>query len=490
MAITLNFTLSQVVKNTSLQTTTGGNISSNEPIPVRVLGVILNENDSFFTDSDIPNESRVNYFGTIKFQDYNNPIYNAIDEDANITLLARPINPNIKHYPLKNEIVYVLALPNQNSKNNLNTYSFYYYPPINMENNITSNPIVPTYQQSQQNTISPEEATDGISVNINADQKPIENLLGANFPTNLSKTPSKTFEGDIMYEGRFGNSLRFSSDLYNGEGQQGEPLTILANQAGNNLVEDINRDKASVYLTTNQKITINTASKNLGSFKTTLPTITSPTPEQQEELAQQIPTPIPTEQQKINEEKLKNGEFNDLEQLGVYKDNNNQDTIVYKITNPNGTTSAIGEKIAEPFIKMREAAAKDNVILTINSGFRPAFGSGIPGVASSQEELRNRNLLPQWRGKVDPKDPNLTPQSTYFNPLTAAPGRSKHGNSTAIDIQVAGGTNKAYRWLVKNAEQYGFVRTVKSEPWHWVYQPSATKFAYVPQNDPSWKGLA
>lgn len=492
MAVTLNFTLNQVVKNTSLSSTPTGGISSNEPIPVRVLGVILDENDKFFEDSDIPNESRPNYFGTIKFQDYNNPIYNITDNNANITLLAKPINPNIKHYPLKNEIVYVLVLPNQNSKNNLNTYSFYYYPPINMENNITSNPIVPTYQQSQQNNVSLEDTINGVSVNTNAEQEQIKNLLGAKFPTNLSKTLSKTFEGDIMYEGRFGNSLRFSSDLYNGEGEQGEPLTILANQAGDNLVEDINQDRASVYLTTNQKINIFAANNaSLSSFGLSpQQSQPQPTPEQQEELAQQSPTPAPTGQQKINEEKLKQGAFNDLEELGTYKDNNNQDTIVYKITNPNGTTSAVGEKLADTFIKMREAAAKENVFLNINSGFRPAFGSGIPGVASSQEELRNQNLLPQWRGKVDPKDPNLTPQSTYFKPLTAAPGRSKHGNSTAIDIQVAGGTNKAYRWLVKNAEQYGFVRTVKSEPWHWVYQPAAEKFAYVPQNDPSWKGLA
>jgi LAS superfamily LD-carboxypeptidase LdcB len=26
-----------------------------------------------------------------------------------------------------------------------------------------------------------------------------------------------------------------------------------------------------------------------------------------------------------------------------------------------------------------------------------------------------------------------------------------------------------YKWLAKNAAEYGFVRTVASEPWHWVY---------------------
>jgi LAS superfamily LD-carboxypeptidase LdcB len=490
MATTLNFTLSQVIKNTSIQPTSNGGLSGNEPIPVRVLGVILNEEDSFFINSEIPNEIKSNYFGIIKFIDYNNPIYNIDDENSNITLLARPINSNIKHYPLKNEIVYVLTLPNQNSENNLNTYSFYYYPPINMRNNISSNPIIPSYQLKNQNFVSLQDTEAGLVINSNSEQTPIKHSLGRFFPSNLSKMTSKIFEGDIMYEGRFGNSLRFSSDLYGEKEGKGEPLTILTNQAGDSLIEDINKDKASVYLTTNQQISINVASKNLNSFNITLPTPNIPTPEQQEELSQQIPRPVPTQQQIINEEKLKVGEFNDIEELGIYKDNKNQDTLIYKIINPNNTIAAIGEKLVNPFLKMREAAAKDNVIITINSGFRPAFGKGIPGIASSQEELRIQNLLPQWRGKVDPKDPNLIPQSKYFSPLTSPPGKSDHGDSNAIDIQVEGGTNRTYRWLVKNAEQYGFIRTVKSEPWHWVYLPSTSKFAYVPPNDPSWNGLA
>jgi len=366
-----------------------------------------------------------------------------------------------------------------------------------MENNITSNPIVPTYQQSQQNTVSPEEATDGISININVDQKQIENLLGAKFPTDLSKTPSKTFEGDIMYEGRFGNSLRFSSDLYNGEGQQGEPLTILANQAGNSLIEDINRDKASVYLTTNQKITINAANNaRLDSFFTPPPP--SPerlTPSQAEELATQSPERVLTSKNKIDLENIKSNKFfeiYDLEELGVYKDNNNQDTNIYKLVYKlGGYKAAIGEKLIEPFIKIVEAALEDGVKLIVDSGFRPPRGEGIPETETpSQEQLREENLLPKWVGKVDPQNPNLRKLEYYFKVVTAPAGESAHGISLGVDFITANGTNKAFRWLIKNADKYGFVRTVASEPWHWVYLPSATKFQYIPQNDPSWKGLA
>ena len=486
---TLNFTLNQVIKNTSFKTDSSGNFTSNEPIPVRTLGVILDESDPFFEQNGIPDSAKPTYFGIIKFQDYNNPIYN-IDGNNNLSLLARPINPNIKHYPLKNEIVYLLLLPNWDSKNNTNTYSFYYYPPINMENNISSNPIIPSYNSQNTPQLTKEEVIAGAVSNPSVENPPTPMALGKKFPLNLSKTLSKTFEGDIMYEGRFGNSLRFSSDLYGGEDGKGQPLTILANQAGDNLTEDINKDNASVYLTTNQKIKINVANKNLGSFKTKLKEVNTPLLES-EETQNQIPTPLPTrtEQQQPPLEIAKTNEKEGLEELGIYKDNDNNDTLIYKIKNLDGSVAAIGSNIADAFIKMRKAALIEGATLNINSGFRPGFGNGIPGIASSQPELRKRNLKPEWVGRVDPNSPDLKPLGKYFSPITAAPGTSKHGDSNAIDIQVNGGNSREYRWLVKNASKFGFVRDVQSETWHWIYKPNADTFAFIPPSDPSWKGL-
>ena len=53
----------------------------------------------------------------------------------------------------------------------------------------------------------------------------------------------------------------------------------------------------------------------------------------------------------------------------------------------------------------------------------------------------------------------------------AKPGTSKHEVGLAVDIPVAGATAR-HRWLKENAQRYGFVDNVSSEPWHWEYRPS------------------
>ena len=56
--------------------------------------------------------------------------------------------------------------------------------------------------------------------------------------------------------------------------------------------------------------------------------------------------------------------------------------------------------------------------------------------------------------------------------LAAKPGHSNHQNGVAFDFDVGGGgSNATYLWLQKHATKHGFVRTVKSEAWHWEYLP-------------------
>ncbi len=60
--------------------------------------------------------------------------------------------------------------------------------------------------------------------------------------------------------------------------------------------------------------------------------------------------------------------------------------------------------------------------------------------------------------------------------LAAPPGRSNHQNGTAFDLNTTGkngtGWGPVYNWLKNNAPSYGFLRTVRSEHWHWVYDPN------------------
>lgn len=129
----------------------------------------------------------------------------------------------------------------------------------------------------------------------------------------------------------------------------------------------------------------------------------------------------------------------------------------------------IAEKTQGPFQDMSEAASKEGISLKLNSGFR-----------SYPQQLRLWRLYKKGKGN-----------------LAARPGYSNHQNGIAFDI--AGtrrgktgivykknkkgklvedkgvGRGATYSWLKENATKYGFVRTVKSESWHWEYKPGLAK---------------
>jgi peptidoglycan hydrolase-like protein with peptidoglycan-binding domain len=98
-------------------------------------------------------------------------------------------------------------------------------------------------------------------------------------------------------------------------------------------------------------------------------------------------------------------------------------------------------KTAAAFDRMRDAADARGVDLRVNSGFR---------TYERQAELYQDFI----DGVGNPADP---------------PGYSKHQNGIALDLNTEG--PGVLDWLTKNGRQFGFVRTVPREPWHWEYRP-------------------
>ena len=168
---------------------------------------------------------------------------------------ARPLFYNFSQYPLVNEIVYVLIAP-KNTFNSLGTGKQYYLPPINIHGSPNHNalPI----------QLNPQEYAYQIETGI---------YKGKTFIEKPSIKPLLPYEGDIMVEGRFGNSIRFGSTVSSSyqtndwsiETSQsiGNPITIIRNGQRkqeyllktNHAIEDINQDDSSIYLCSNQQIT-------------------------------------------------------------------------------------------------------------------------------------------------------------------------------------------------------------------------------------------
>ena len=202
--------------------------------------------------------------GKIKFELLYVPIN--LLKNQNNTESAWPIFSFIKQYPLINEIVLITSGPAEGLNDSADATQFFYFPSFSLWNhpNHSAFPNMKEYSQYlQQATNKP-----GYSGTSNTDS---ENLpLGITFYENGNVRNMKPFEGDILLESRFGQSIRFGSTVssmkkfntWSNSGNNGDPITMIVNGQGENrvlgkfdpTVENINRDKSSIYLTSGQEI--------------------------------------------------------------------------------------------------------------------------------------------------------------------------------------------------------------------------------------------
>jgi len=204
------------------------------------------------------------------------------DKSFSTDNFAKPLFPNNKTFPLINEIVYIVALPNNDIQSNVSSLDYYYFQPVNIWNsthhNAIPDPILnsnlpPSQQQDYQQTSggTVRRVTDG-GTEIN---------LGNTFKEKINIKSVQPFEGDIINEGRWGQSIRFGSTVNNSiipnpwsrVGNNGDPIYILrTGQYADGKdpwipqVEDINKDISAIYATSTQNIPIQVSSKNYNSY--------------------------------------------------------------------------------------------------------------------------------------------------------------------------------------------------------------------------------
>lgn len=169
--------------------------------------------------------------------------------------IAKPANINTKNIPLVGELVLIFRTFNQISNSQLRRETWYYLTTIDVQSSMNANPIP------------------GIS-DKSSDQNAIDAYKPGNTFDFKSVSPIQPFEGDIIVEGRFGNSLRFGSTVKSGGNYYKQPtwngdistntlisnpIIILSNGQANQtekkfVVENINTDNSSLYLTSTQKL--------------------------------------------------------------------------------------------------------------------------------------------------------------------------------------------------------------------------------------------
>jgi hypothetical protein len=210
----------------------------------RVYGVITTENTP--TEEMFNKAGGWNGIGSVFYLDYEqskNIIGSATNNFLDTCKIAKPLFPQFQYYPVLGELIYIENLPSPANQISTASTQKYYISTINLWNN-----------QQQNSQPADKEAS-----------------LGTTFVENPNIRNLLPFEGDHIIQGRQGASIRFSSTtkLYSSLnewsdiGAEDSPITIFTNGLSFNssqsyYVEQINADSSSIYLTSTQKIPLQT----------------------------------------------------------------------------------------------------------------------------------------------------------------------------------------------------------------------------------------
>jgi len=230
--------------------------------------------------------------GTIEYSPIlNSSNINVVNEPYKKTNpTSKPLGFSLSNFPLIGETVYIIGnLPDNNtirqlkfrSNRNYNPQTFY----INTLNfwgspHHNAYPIGVNSQTPLSQNKNYLQTQVGSRVQTTPNQ--VQAFLGLTFDEKSNIHPLTNFEGDIILEGRWGNSIRFGSTViqrpnsWSSTGSNGAPITILRNGQGTQanegwipITENINNDDSSIYLTSTQNIPINVSStNNYYSYKT------------------------------------------------------------------------------------------------------------------------------------------------------------------------------------------------------------------------------
>jgi hypothetical protein len=254
-----------------------GNTPSNTQgkiVAARVTDIVLDENHKYYE-----RVGQWNGIGAI--------FYEIVNQSGTKSVLnfALPYDSQLKTYPLINEIVLLISLPNQSMGLVSSNESYFYMSPLGIWNHphhdaypnvldgLNDQAQQRDYQATSQGSI--RQVTDGSTeIDLNS-SNPSQNT----FVEKVDIHPLMPFMGDSLLEGRHGQSLRFGSTAksesekknnWSNSGENGDPITILRNGQPSKvsdegwipITENIKNDLSSIYLTSHQQLPFSIANEN------------------------------------------------------------------------------------------------------------------------------------------------------------------------------------------------------------------------------------
>jgi hypothetical protein len=201
------------------------------------------------------------------------------------TIEAYPLDMTSKKIPVIGEQVMVVLGSNAdaNSQKRSSTRN-YYISTVGIQSNINHNALPKLNSKSSVGLGNIDGAFAGVSAQSSVDSP---HDFGNGFVELKNLSQLQPYLGDVIFEGRFGQSIRFgytprntkrTNSLVSGatiepswtSPRPEAPITIIRNGVGFSrgynkfIVEDINRDDSSLYLTSQQKLQIKTRPFSIG----------------------------------------------------------------------------------------------------------------------------------------------------------------------------------------------------------------------------------
>lgn len=246
----------------------------------RVLSVVLDDTHPKYKELGGPKA-----IGAVELIDLSGGTadYSTTTENQNYRV-AYPLQPGVKNYPLINEVVYLVSQPTKKIMQRNSAKALYYISVVNLWNHPHHNAIpYSAGSSSPENSKNYQDSAAGSTNKLTDTSGTIK--FGNYFKERSNIYPLQPFEGDLIYEGRWGNSIRLTGTApdrnpWSSTGTQGDAITIIRNGQTDNpnnngwdfTIEDINTDASSIYLTTTQEVPIAVASSNYFSYSSDTPT--------------------------------------------------------------------------------------------------------------------------------------------------------------------------------------------------------------------------
>jgi hypothetical protein len=205
-------------------------------------------------------------------------------ETSTSVITAKPLNINFKRMPIVGEIVALLNAPTSYSSGLRNTADIYYFSIVSAQSNIHHNAVPTVSRVTAQFTATNGDSDQYRETSAGNTNTPTSPKLDTNFTENSNVQSLQPYVGDVIIEGRYGNSIRFSTSPKSGTftlsprwegGSQTAPITIIRNTLQSSTpskingftTENFNTDDSSIVLSSGQELEFEVDSKALTAAK-------------------------------------------------------------------------------------------------------------------------------------------------------------------------------------------------------------------------------